>query len=58
MSTFLRLFLIASMLFIAYMVVMKPRQLREAGRKARIVAYAYVAAIIIGAIMQLAGWRT
>ncbi|MCK9486750.1 MAG: hypothetical protein M0R73_08635 [Dehalococcoidia bacterium] len=58
MSTVLRLLLIASVLFVAYLAVMKPRQLRETGRKARIVAYAYVAAVIIGAILQLAGWRT
>ncbi len=58
MSTLLRIFLIVSLVVLAYMVIMKPRQLRAIGRKARIVAYAYVAAVIIGAILQLAGWRT
>lgn len=58
MSTVLRLLLIATVVVLAYLVIMKPRQLRETGRKARIVAYAYVAAIVIGAILQLAGWRT
>ena len=58
MSTLLRVFLYASLIFIAYLVITRPRAIRQIGARARLVAYVWVAAIIIGAVMQLAGWRT
>ena len=57
MSTLLKIVLVATMVAVAAMVVLRPRQLRSIGRKARLVGYIYVLAILIGAVMQLAGWR-
>ena len=58
MSTLLRLFLYISLIVIAYLMITRPRAIRQIGARARLVGYAWVAAVIIGAIMQLAGWRT
>ena len=46
-------------LVIAYMTVMQPQRLRRLGTNARKLGYAYVAAILIGAVLRLVfGWGT
>lgn len=58
MSTILRILLITTAIIIVGLIVLKPRRFRTLGQKLRLVGYLYVLAIIIGAVMQLAGWRT
>ena len=58
MSTLLRVLLIATAIIIVGLIVLKPRRFRTLGQKLRLVGYLYVVAILIGAVMQLAGWRT
>ncbi len=59
MSTLLRILLISSVAFFAFMIVMKPRQLRMLGRRARLVGLIYVAVILGSAIVRVAfGWGT
>lgn len=57
MTTLLRMLLLASMLFIVAMMILHPTRLRELGRKARLIAYIWVLAIVIGAVLQVAGLR-
>ena len=58
MSTLLKYLLLGSVAAIAYMLVMRPRQLRALGRKARLLGLIYVAAVLIGAALNLAfGWN-
>jgi hypothetical protein len=57
MSNILRLLLVASVIAIVIMFILHPTQLRELGRKARLVAYLWVLAVLIGAVLQLAGLR-
>ena len=46
-------------LAIAWLAVMQPRRLRRLGRHARTLGYAYVAAVVIGAMLRVAfGWGT
>ncbi|MCK9495400.1 MAG: hypothetical protein M0R75_07885 [Dehalococcoidia bacterium] len=58
MSTLLRILVITTIIAIAALVVLRPQRLRTIGQKARLIGYLYVIAILIGAVMQLAGWRT
>ena len=58
MSTLLRILLITTVIIIVLLIVLRPRQFRTIGQKLRLVGYLYVVAVIIGAVMQLAGWRT
>lgn len=58
MSTLLRILVITTIIAIAALVVLRPQRLRTIGQKARLIGYLYVIAIVIGAVMQLAGWRT
>lgn len=58
MSTLLRILLITTLIIVVALIVLRPRQIRTIGQKARLIGYLYVIAIIIGAVMQLAGWRT
>lgn len=58
MSTLLRILLITSLIFIAALVILRPTQVRSLGAKARLIGYLYVIAILVGAVTQLAGWRT
>lgn len=53
MSTFLRLFIIASAIFFAYLLLTRPRQLRMIGRKARLVGLIYAATIVISAALRI-----
>ncbi len=57
MSTLLKILLVSTMVVVAALVILRPRQLRSLGQKARLVGYLYVLAVLIGALMQLAGWR-
>ena len=58
MSTLLRILLITTALIIVGLIVLRPRRFRTLAQKLRLVGYLYVIAILIGAVMQLAGWRT
>ena len=49
--------LVAAGLLILYMAVMQPSRLRRLGRNARTVGYAYIAAVLIGAVLRTVfGW--
>ena len=49
--------LVASGLVILYLSVMQPSRLRRLGRNARTLGYAYIAAVLIGAVMRtFFGW--
>ena len=51
--------LIAGGLIILYLSVMQPGRLRRLGRNARTLGYAYIAAVLIGAVLRtLFGWGT
>ena len=59
MSTFLRYLLLGSMIAIVLMMVMRPRQFRTLGQKARLVGLIYVAVILTSGALRLAcleGW--
>jgi hypothetical protein len=56
MSSVLRLAVIAGVLFIGFMLLYRPMELRQAGRRLRLVGFAYVAAILIGATLRLLGF--
>lgn len=46
-------------LAIIWMTIMQPRRFRQLGRNARTLGWAYVAAILISAMLRLAGfWGT
>ena len=46
-------------LVIVWLTIMQPRRFRQLGKNARTLGYAYVAAILIGAALRLAGfWGT
>ncbi|MCY4640128.1 MAG: hypothetical protein OXC94_07285 [Chloroflexi bacterium] len=59
MGSLLRLLLIASALVLVAMMILRPTQMQRLGQRARVVAYAYVAAIVISALLRLTlGWGT
>ncbi len=59
MGSLLRLLLVASGLVLVAMMILRPTQMRQLGQRARVVAYAYVAAIVISALLRVAfGWGT
>ena len=59
MGSLLRLLLIGSALVLVALMILRPAQMRRLGQRARVVAYAYVAAIVISAVLRLAfGWGT
>lgn len=58
MSTLLRVILVATLIAVVLLVVLRPTRVRTLGQKLRLIGYLYVIAILIGAVMQLAGWRT
>jgi hypothetical protein len=52
-----RILLLLAVAVVAYLLLFRPRALFHMGRKARVVAYAYVAAILISAFIRLTfGW--
>ncbi|HJM74359.1 MAG TPA: hypothetical protein QGI71_00630 [Dehalococcoidia bacterium] len=55
MSSFLRLAVFAGVIFVGFMLLYRPAELRHAGRRLRLVGFAYVAAILIGATLRLLG---
>ena len=56
MSTLLRLALVAAALWLVMLVVYSPRRWRQVVRQAKIVGFAYVAAILISTALRLLGW--
>ena len=59
MGSLLRLLVIASALVLVAMMILRPAQMRRLGQRARVVAYAYVAAVVISAVLRLTlGWGT
>jgi hypothetical protein len=58
MSTLIRILLITTAIIIVGLIVLRPRRFKKLGDKLRLIGYLYVLAILIGAVMQLAGWRT
>jgi hypothetical protein len=56
MSSLLRLSLIAVVLLVGYILLYSPGRLQSLGRRLRIVGFAYVAAILIGAALRLLGF--
>ena len=56
MSSFLRLAVFAGVIFVGFMLLYRPRELRRAGRRLRLVGFAYVAAILIGATLRMLGF--
>ena len=57
MSSLLRILIIVSIAAIAIMWFRHPTRLRELGRKAQLVAFIWILAIVIGAFLQVAGLR-
>lgn len=55
MSSFLRIAILGGAAVIVFMMLFRPTQLRSMGRSLRIVGFAYVAAILIGAALRLMG---
>ncbi|MDP6606240.1 MAG: hypothetical protein QF664_08305 [Dehalococcoidia bacterium] len=55
MAAFLRIALIAGAAFIVFMLLFRPMELRAMGRRVRVIGFAYVAAILIGAALRLLG---
>ena len=56
MSTLLRLALFASAAGLLVMLLYSPSRIQRFGSRVRIVGYAYVAAILIGAVLRLLGF--
>ena len=53
MGSLIRILLLATVMVVAYFVIMRPTQLRQIGKQLRTVGYAYVAAILISAALRL-----
>lgn len=59
MSSLFRALLIVSFVVVAYLVLFAPKRLRQFGFHAKRVGFAYVAAILISAVLRLYfGWGT
>lgn len=56
MAGFFRIALLAGAAFIVFMVLFRPTELRSIGRRLRVIGFAYVAAILIGAALRLLGF--
>ena len=56
MSSLLRIALLAAALALAVLFLYSPLRWRRMGRRLRIVGFAYVAAILIGAALRLLGF--
>ena len=53
--TMLRVLLIVTVVIVAYLVVIRPREIRRWGRTARKIAFIYIATILISAVLQALG---
>ncbi|MCH2658142.1 MAG: hypothetical protein MKZ81_03945 [Dehalococcoidia bacterium] len=51
-----RIILLASLVLVAYFVLFAPSKYKLIGKHAKRVAYAYVAAILISAVLRYFGW--
>lgn len=58
MSNLLRILLISGAIYLAYLMITRPRSIRALGRKALMVGLIYALAIVISATIRLAGWGT
>ena len=61
MSSFLRILVLLSVLALTALLVYRPQRWRNFLRRVRIVGYAYVAAIVISALLRITGvwdWGT
>ena len=56
MSTLLRLALFAAAAGLLVTLLFSPLRMKRFGRRVRVVGYAYVAAILIGAVLRLLGF--
>ena len=56
MGSLLRIALLATAVALAVLFLRSPSQWRRMGRRARIVGFAYVAAIVVGAVLRLLGF--
>lgn len=57
MSSLLRLLLYGSLALVVAYLVISPRQWRRFGRRARMVGYAYVVAVLLSALLRLLLWQ-
>jgi len=55
MSSLIRIALLATAVALALLFLYAPQQWRHLGRRVRIVGFAYVAAILTGAVLRLLG---
>ena len=56
MGSLLRIALLATAVALAVLFLRSPSQWRRMGRRDRIVGFAYVAAIVVGAVLRLLGF--
>ena len=56
MATLLRLALLAAGAALVVLFIYSPGRWRQFGRRVKVVAYAYVAAILIGTVLRLLGF--
>ncbi|MEX2446195.1 MAG: hypothetical protein WD734_02560 [Dehalococcoidia bacterium] len=54
MDALLRALLLGGLIVLAFMVITRPRQLRQIGRKARLVGLIYVGVIVVSGLLRLA----
>ena len=54
-SSLLKALLLASIVAILFMMVLRPREFRTLGQKARLLGLVYVLAVLISAALQLIG---
>ena len=55
MASLLKALLLASIVAILFMMVLRPREFRTLGQKARLLGLVYVLAVLISAALQLIG---
>ena len=53
MFAFIRLIFVVSAVVLVVMMIFRPTQLRQIGRRAKTVGFAYVAAILISAVLRV-----
>ena len=56
MGLLLRLALLVTAVALVVLFLYSPRQWRQMGRRVKVVGFAYVAAILIGAVLRLLGF--
>ena len=56
MGNVIRILFFVSLVVVAYMMIRHPRAFRKAGKRIQLVAFVYVAAIVISALFRLHPW--